>query len=72
MIISRVDRKYTTDCFSKLSQSYKSLSDGFLNNHSNVSYTTSHTSQLYFYLDRSGEHLIRKSPNHNTSYVFKM
>ena len=29
MIISRVDRKYTTDCFSKLSQSYKLLFGGF-------------------------------------------
>ena len=32
MIISRVDRKYKTDCFSKLSYSYKSISGAFLTN----------------------------------------
>ena len=32
MIISRVDRKYKTDCFSKLSYSYESISGAFLTN----------------------------------------
>ena len=32
MIISRVDRKYKTDCFNKFSYSYKSASSTFLTN----------------------------------------